>query len=101
MKVNLAVCTVIAISLILCPAAALGKSPPAVAETTVIQSAEDGSYISVMSASNGNVEKIKLREYVIGSVAAEMPAAALVTPPNSAPKGPYLFTASIAPMARV
>jgi HK97 gp10 family phage protein len=74
MKVNLAVCTVIALSLILCPAAALVKSPPAVAETTVIQSAEDGSYISVMSASNGNVERMKLREYVIGSVAAEMPA---------------------------
>lgn len=80
MRTNLIVCIIIALSLILCPVAAMGSEEndditegqaTEKAENTVNETAE---YISVMSASTGDIEKIKLREYVIGSVAAEMDA---------------------------
>ena len=74
MKVNLAVCIALAVSLLLCPAAALCAPKPQPEPTVALPIAEEEAYISVMSSTDGDIEKIKLREYVIGSVAAEMPA---------------------------
>ncbi len=74
MKVNTAVCIALSLSLLLCPAAAFCAPEPAAGEAAVVQPAENEEYIAVMSSSSGDVERIKLREYVIGSVAAEMPA---------------------------
>lgn len=74
MKVNLAVCIALAVSLLLCPAAALCTPKPQIEESAPIAVAEEGDFISVMSSTDGDIEKIRLREYVIGSVAAEMPA---------------------------
>lgn len=80
MRTNLIVCIIIALSLILCPVAAMGSEKDGdFSETQPTEKAAkilDGSveFISVMSSSTGNVEKIRLREYVIGSVAAEMDA---------------------------
>lgn len=77
MRTSLIVCIIIAVSLILCPAAALaGSSSQDSQKVMALQTEEtaDGEYISVMSSSTGKTEKIKLREYIIGSVAAEMPA---------------------------
>lgn len=78
MRTSLIVCIIIAVSLILCPAAALADgffeedTQKVIALKT--EETENGEYISVMSSSTGKTEKIKLREYIIGSVAAEMPA---------------------------
>ena len=79
MRTNLIICLIIALSLVLCPVTALGehgsgKETPkqTVSESTQAKTVKDEKYISVMSASTGNTEKVKLREYVIGSVAAEM-----------------------------
>ncbi|MBQ8764192.1 MAG: stage II sporulation protein D [Clostridia bacterium] len=78
MNSNLIVFMIIAVSLIICPAAALAGdfSDKNMQDVIAVQAeeAEEGEYISVMSSSTGKTEKIKLREYVIGSVAAEMPA---------------------------
>ncbi len=79
MNVSLTVCIIIAVSLLLCPAAAFadGFSDNDETKKVIAVQAEneyDGEYISVMSSSTGKTEKIKLREYIIGSVAAEMPA---------------------------
>lgn len=78
MNMNLIVLIIIALSLVICPAAALtgDKSDNGNAQNVIaVQTDEDeGAYISVMSSSTGKTEKIKLREYIIGSVAAEMPA---------------------------
>ena len=74
MKVNLAVCIALAVSLLLCPAAALCAPKPQPEPTVSDAVTEEEEYISVMSSTDGDVERIKLREYVIGSVAAEMPA---------------------------
>ena len=76
MRTNLIICIIIVLSLICCPAAALA-APPASAPTesaVSVQLIENEEYIAVMSSSTGDVEKIKMREYVIGSVAAEMSA---------------------------
>lgn len=77
MRTNLVICIIIAVSMILCPVAALGseilpEEESTAADSQTVSDSED--YISVMSASTGDIEKVKLREYVIGSVAAEMPA---------------------------
>ena len=79
MRTNLIICLIIALSLVLCPVTALGehgsgKETPkqTVSEATQAKTVKAEKYISVMSASTGNTEKVKLREYVIGSVAAEM-----------------------------
>ncbi len=79
MRTSLALCIIIAVSLVLCPAAAFsGRSYDNEETRKVISVQTDddsgGNYISVMSSSTGKTEKIKLREYIIGSVAAEMPA---------------------------
>lgn len=74
MKVNPVVCIALSLSLLICPAAAFCVPKPPAAEAVTVQTADNEEYIAVMSASSGDIEKIKLREYVIGSVAAEMPA---------------------------
>ncbi len=79
MRTNLIICIIIAVSMILCPIAALGSEAAPndrheSAKTAGDLSAEEGEYISVLSSSSGDIEKVKLREYVIGSVAAEMSA---------------------------
>ena len=79
MHTSIVLFIIIAISLLLCPAAALANDSPGNEETKKViavqsQESDEGACISVMSSSTGKTEKIKLREYVIGSVAAEMPA---------------------------
>ncbi len=78
MNINLIVFIIIALSLIICPAAALTGNNSAdngTREVIAVQNEEQNAeYISVMSSSTGKTEKIMLREYIIGSVAAEMPA---------------------------
>ncbi|MBQ2841594.1 MAG: stage II sporulation protein D [Clostridia bacterium] len=79
MRVNLIICIIIALALILCPVAALGSTPEDDAVTEVFaESAEsiakEEKYISVMSSSTGKIERVGMREYVVGCVAAEMPA---------------------------
>ncbi len=78
MRTNLIICIIIAASMILCPAAAFAdgffKEDTQKVMGMNTDDSGEGKYISVMSSSTGRTEKIKLREYVIGSVAAEMPA---------------------------
>ncbi len=79
MRVNLIICIIIALALILCPVAALGSTPNGEtqneAHTEKAENAsEENAYISVMSSSTGKIERVGMREYVIGCVAAEMPA---------------------------
>lgn len=80
MKTNIVIIMIIAVSMILCPVAAVGIDfdlTRGQAESTSAQVAaenEGGGYISVMSSSTGDIETVKMREYVIGSVAAEMSA---------------------------
>lgn len=80
MRTNLVILMIITVSMILCPVAAVGidfDSNPSQTESAAAQAQpedEDAEYISVMSSSTGSIEKVKMREYVIGSVAAEMSA---------------------------
>lgn len=81
MRAYLVICLILIIAMFLCPVAALGADKTQENEAlsySALNAAEEaaasGEYISVMSSSTGNVERIKLREYVIGSVAAEMDA---------------------------
>ncbi len=80
MRTNLIVCIIIALSLIICPVAAVGnnsaeeKTGGQVVETTAADLTVSADYISVMSSSTGDIERVNLREYIIGSVAAEMNA---------------------------
>ncbi len=79
MRINLIICIVLALALIICPVAALGGDAPDgedIPETTAEPIATVGEigYISVMSSSTGRIEKLGMREYVIGCVAAEMAA---------------------------
>ncbi|MBQ2846824.1 MAG: stage II sporulation protein D [Clostridia bacterium] len=79
MRINLIICIIIALALILCPIAALGSTPEdvSVTEEKITQMPalqENGEFISVMSSSTGRIEKIGMREYIIGCVAAEMSA---------------------------
>ncbi len=79
MRINLIICIILALAMIICPVAALGSNasyseePP---KTTVqpIRTSDEKEYISVMSSLNGKIEKIGMREYIIGCVAAEMAA---------------------------
>lgn len=77
MRTNIIICIFIALSLILCPLAAL-KDTPSEAENkqSVLLVEEDKSeeYISVMLSETGEIDGIEIREYIIGCVAAEMPA---------------------------
>lgn len=80
MRINLIICIILALALIICPVAALGSDAShseELPETTAepIQTADEQEYISVMSSSTGRIEKIGMREYIIGCVAAEMTAA--------------------------
>lgn len=75
MRTNAVICIAVTLSLLLCPAAAFCTEKPQPAEKVSVTVEEsDADYISVMSSSTGNVKKIRMREYIIGSVAAEMPA---------------------------
>ncbi len=80
MRMNLIICIILALALIICPVAALGSDAPQEeydrTETSVksAELAEKGDYISVMSASTGKIERVGMREYVIGCVTAEMSA---------------------------
>ena len=80
MKNSLILCLTIAVAMLVCPAAALGgggaapqEDKPAAAAAE-LQPDDAKGYISVMAASDKSVSKVKMREYVLGSVAAEMPA---------------------------
>ncbi len=80
MKNSLILCLTIAVAMLVCPAAALGggraapqEDKPAAAAAE-LQPDDAKGYISVMAASDKSVSKVKMREYVLGCVAAEMPA---------------------------
>ena len=80
MKNSLILCLTIAVAMLVCPAAALGggraapqEDKPAAAAAE-LQPDDAKGYISVMASSDKSVSKVKMREYVLGSVAAEMPA---------------------------
>lgn len=76
MRAYLLLCLILLAAMFICPAAALGaqnSGENAVVLNTVYEN-DTEEYISVMSSSTGEIEKIRLREYVIGSVAAEMDA---------------------------
>lgn len=78
MRTNLILCIIIAVAMILCPVAALGggavNDEPETEPISTQAISEEGEYISVMSSSNGKINKIGMREYIIGSVACEMSA---------------------------
>ena len=79
MRTNLIICIILALALIICPVAALGGNVAEETEqipTTSEKSkpTEEEKYISVMSSSNGKIQKLGMREYIIGCVAAEMSA---------------------------
>lgn len=80
MKNSLILCLTIAVAMLVCPAAALGggraapqEDKPAAAAAE-LQPDDAKGYISVMASSDKSVSKVKMREYVLGCVAAEMPA---------------------------
>lgn len=68
---------IITLSMIICPFAATGKkkasTQEAISAISVIEAEDGGEYISVMSA-DSEIRKLEMREYLIGCVAAEMPA---------------------------
>ena len=75
MRTYLAICIITALSMILCPLAATGKGAANHTQTeseAVIK--EKSDVISVMSSRSGKSIEIEMREYIIGCVAAEMPA---------------------------
>lgn len=76
MKNSLILCLIIAAAMLVCPAAALGEGKPEPAKAPAREAQADGAeeYISVMASSDRSVSKVKMREYILGSVAAEMPA---------------------------
>jgi len=76
MQTNLIVSIIVALSLILCPLAALfgDKTEYVSAETEQIVYTSVNDTISVMSPSTGEINNVEMREYIIGCVAAEMPA---------------------------
>ncbi len=76
MRTNLIVCIILALSMILCPVAALGNSEDKTPEKAVTQSETENTtkknYISVMTSSTGQINSVEMREYIIGCVAAEI-----------------------------
>ena len=77
MNTNLVISIIVAVSLILCPVAAVFcKDETQAAEEilTEAQSNYTADEISVMSPSTGKINNVEMREYIIGCVAAEMPA---------------------------
>lgn len=77
MRTYLILSIIIALSMILCPIAAVGSGGGEAADEAVqsVSVANDGEeYISVMSPSTGDISRVDMREYIVGCVAAEMPA---------------------------
>ena len=75
MRTYLAVCIITALSMILCPLAATGKGGDNEAVTVTESVADEkDDVISVMLSQSGKSSEIEMREYIIGCVAAEMPA---------------------------
>lgn len=77
MSTNLIVCIIIALSLLICPTAALLGDEPSQHTSEALQTLvahDDDGTITVMNHSTGISEKMEMREYLIGCVAAEMPA---------------------------
>ena len=78
MRAYAVLCIVLTLAVFLCPIAALGAQKDENEQSFNLYESKDENshgeddYISVMSSSSGETEKIKLREYVIGAVAAEM-----------------------------
>ncbi len=78
MRTNLILSIIITLSLILCPIFALGSSDKdtsteaANTDFVAVEGTAETEYISVMSSLTGDISKIEMREYVIGSVAAEV-----------------------------
>lgn len=64
-------CSILTISLILIPLAVM-KNTQATPVSTMPAIQENDGYISVMKSENGKVETVSEREYIIGSLAAEM-----------------------------
>ncbi len=76
MRKYIIIAVISALALTVCPAAALKKpeaEPPSAAVQTSYEQPSRG-YISVMATDSGEISKIELCEYLIGCVAAEMPA---------------------------
>ena len=77
MSTNIIICIFIALSLVLCPLAALGESQPVFKNKhsdVVAQEDKSEEYISVMLSETGEINGVDIREYIIGCIAAEMPA---------------------------
>ena len=78
MRAYAVLCIVLTLAVFLCPIAALGAQKDENEQSFNLYESKDENshgeddYISVMSSSGGETEEIKLREYVIGAVAAEM-----------------------------
>ena len=79
MKKYAVIAAFLLLSMILCPVAAMGsvreKKTQKENFPVISYSVENETeYITVMSSSTGGMQKIGMREYLIGCVAAEMPA---------------------------
>ncbi len=76
MRTNIIACIIIAISVIICPVAALKSErqvmPDETTERIQIKNGESGDYISVMMSETGQINTVEMREYIIGCVAAEI-----------------------------
>ncbi len=64
-------CSILTISMIIIPLTVM-KDTREEPVSTVSSTQENDGYISVMKSENGKVEKVSEREYIIGSLAAEM-----------------------------
>lgn len=78
MKKYAVIAVFLLLSMALCPLAAMGsdeKKPQQDNLPVISYSVENETeYITVMSSSTGGMQKIEMREYLVGCVAAEMPA---------------------------
>lgn len=75
MRSYLVVCIITVLSMILCPLAATGEETDnRVATQSDVVTQRKDDVISVMSSQNGKSRDVEMREYIIGCVAAEMPA---------------------------
>ncbi len=79
MKKYAVIAAVLLLSMALCPLAAMGsgreeKTQQETLPVISYNAENEAEYISVMSSATGGMQKIEMREYLIGCVAAEMPA---------------------------
>lgn len=78
MKKYTIIAAVLLVVMALCPLAAMGSAKEKTQsenQAVISYSVENKTeYITVMSSSTGGMQKIEMREYLIGCVAAEMPA---------------------------